>query len=1109
MTFTGERFTSAAGGQIEIEHLHRYFLARYFARGKDVLDIACGEGYGAALLAQVARSVIGVDVAEDAVAHAAENYVRENLRFRKGDGCQLPVPDGSVDVVVSFETIEHLYNHDRFLAEIRRTLRPGGMVIVSTPDRDIYSPPDQPSNPHHVRELTRREFHALVREHFSHARFFCQRPMLGSAILADEKLPRTDLPVVFEQRGESQAESSEGLARASYLICIASEAPIGPLPESLFIYSGNIDKIFRAVNDLHAAVRRERDSVDRLQQEVRALAARAQQERAAVQAAFKDFGPRLADAARGRLSAQAALDRRNADLLAMHRRHSAQLQRLRSPNPLKYLRGLIQERSRMRGIVQALRASPLFDAAWYSEQYEDVRRGGTDPAWHYARFGADEGRDPGPRFSTTFYALAYPEILSSDYNPLEHYERFGRLEGRRIAPSPPPAEAAAAPPAIPSPVVAPRAASETPRVVFISGEPHTPGHEYRVERYAGAVRALGAEATVLTISEASANPAAVEAAHLAVIWRAEWNAAVERIVSAARRTGSQLLFDVDDLMFNPQFARVEVIDGIRSQGLTEAGVQGFYARVKQTLLSADFCSATTPFLANQIRRLGKPCFVLPNGFDELTWQTARVAVRARRNSGSDGLFRIGYAGGSRTHQKDFAVAATALAKALRDRPECLLVLFRRESTPCLDLDEFPELVPLAARIEWRDLVPVEDVPRELARFDINLVPLEPGNPFCEAKSELKFFEAALAGVPSICSPTLAHSAAIRDGESGILAEDEAAWHAAIIRLADDPALRERMARAAYHDVLWSFGPECRAELMHSALEQILHRGRRAARAVELDLARANRVRPPLPQVPEADTILYSDADGDAEVTVIVPLHNYAHFIAEALDSVRDQILPAIDLVVVDDCSSDDSLAVARGWMERNLSRFNRALLLRNQTNAGLALTRNTGFAAAETLYVLQLDADNKLLPSCASCCLEAIKATGAAFVYPTLRQFGAADEIFCECSYDPARLANGNYIDATALVRLSAWAAVGGYEHMPYGWEDYDLWCRFAERGLFGHHVPEILALYRVHDGSMLRTVTDIEQNKQRLIANMRARHPWILGWPQIASEQTQSKSYR
>jgi SAM-dependent methyltransferase/glycosyltransferase involved in cell wall biosynthesis len=1089
MAFTGERFTSGERGQIEIEHLHRYFLARYFARGKDVLDVASGEGYGAALLAQVARSVIGVDVAEDAVAHAADSYVRENLRFRKGDGCRLPVPDASIDVAVSFETIEHLFDHEGFLVEIRRTLRPGGMAIISTPDQDIYSPPDQPSNPHHVHELTRREFAALVRRHFACAHFLCQRPMLGSAILADEPLPRADLPVIFEQRGESHAECSQGLARATYLLCVASQQDIGPLPDSLFIYSGNIDKIFRAVRDLHAATRQGNETVIRLERQLEALVDRARQERAAVEQALKELQARVAHAEHARAAAQGALDRRNADLLALHRRHSAQLRQLRRPRPLRNLRGLIHERARIHSVTEVLRASPLFDADWYRAHYADVRNGSMDPALHYARFGADEGRDPGPCFSTNFYVLAYPEVLSSGYNPVEHYERFGRAEGRQTVP-PTASEATVASPSGRAPLGS--IPTELARVVFVSGEPNTPGHAYRVARYADAVRALGAEATVETIAEASANPAAVEAAHLVVIWRAEWSAAIEHIVSAARRAGGRLLFDVDDLMFDPQFARTEVIDGIRSQGLSEREVQDMYGRVQRTLLAADFCSTSTHFLANQVRRWKKPTFVLPNGFDEATWRAARIAVRARRGTESDGLFRIGYAAGSRTHQRDFAVAAPAVTRFLRDRPDCRLVLFRRDSMPCLDLDEFPELARLVAQVEWREFVPVREIPRELARFDINLVPLQAGNPFCEAKSELKFFEAALVSVPSICSPTQAHRAAVRDGATAILADGDEAWHAAINRLSGDRALRERMGRAAYHDVLWAFGPEHRAELMNSVLEQTLHGGRPAARAFELDLARWNRPRPPPPQDAEAEVLWHSDAGRSAELTVIMPLHNGTQFLADALDSVRDQLLPEIDLVVIDDCSSDGSLAMARGWIDRNVDRFNRALLLRNKNKIGRPLTLDAAFAAAETLFVLELDAANKLLPDCAERCLDAIKASGAAFAYPTLRQTDGASQSLGESPGDPARLLGGMALAAPVLVRLAAWAAVGGYGQVPEGWENYDLWCRFAERGLFGHHVAEFLAEHRVDAASPSLAVADLQRGDPELPAVIGARHPWL-----------------
>lgn len=103
MAFTGERMTSAMSGQIEYEHLHRYLFARELCRGHDVLDVASGEGYGAALLAQSAHSVVGVELDLASVEHARATYRHERLRFLQGDARRIPVPDECVDRVVSFE----------------------------------------------------------------------------------------------------------------------------------------------------------------------------------------------------------------------------------------------------------------------------------------------------------------------------------------------------------------------------------------------------------------------------------------------------------------------------------------------------------------------------------------------------------------------------------------------------------------------------------------------------------------------------------------------------------------------------------------------------------------------------------------------------------------------------------------------------------------------------------------------------------------------------------------------------------------------------------------------------------------------------------------------
>ena len=238
MPFTGERLTSDYGGQTQIEHLHRYLIAREWCRGKDVLDVASGEGYGAALMAQVARSVTGVEIAPDAVAHATGAYAASNLRFVTGDARDLPLPAALFDVVVSFETIEHFAEQAVFLDEVRRVLRPGGLLIVSTPDRDNYSPAETPANPYHVQELTGSEFRSLLLSRFAELELAVQRPIFGSVLWPEHA--GAAVPVCFERRGVDHFERSDGLSRPQYWVAFASDSPIAPLPSSVYIDTGRL-----------------------------------------------------------------------------------------------------------------------------------------------------------------------------------------------------------------------------------------------------------------------------------------------------------------------------------------------------------------------------------------------------------------------------------------------------------------------------------------------------------------------------------------------------------------------------------------------------------------------------------------------------------------------------------------------------------------------------------------------------------------------------------------------------------------------------------------------------------------------------------------------------
>lgn len=188
LEFTGERFLPGTAGAIAYEHWHRYAFASRYARGAQVLDAACGEGYGTALLASAARAATGLDIDPEAIAHARAAYAQQhNLRYAVGSVAQLPFPDASFDLVVSFETIEHLPQalQAPMLAEFARVLSPSGLLVLSSPNRPLYSDARDYRNPFHVHELDRAELASLLAPHFAAVRWHHQRPLVASALWAE------------------------------------------------------------------------------------------------------------------------------------------------------------------------------------------------------------------------------------------------------------------------------------------------------------------------------------------------------------------------------------------------------------------------------------------------------------------------------------------------------------------------------------------------------------------------------------------------------------------------------------------------------------------------------------------------------------------------------------------------------------------------------------------------------------------------------------------------------------------------------------------------------------------------------------------------------------
>lgn len=246
LDFTGERFTPECVREMAYEHWHRYAWAKALTANKVVADVACGEGYGSHLLAQTAQSVIGVDVDEKTIAHAKARYAAPNLEFVQADALSLPLDTDSVDVVVSFETIEHLQDHDGLLTEFKRILRPDGYLILSSPDKASYSDQTGYDNPFHEKELYREELEALLAKHFPSHRLWCQKLSFASVIWPLECDPLATGATEWHTQHASGIEQGPAPTHPpQYFVAIASMAKGKIHAPNLSFFDDEQESIYR------------------------------------------------------------------------------------------------------------------------------------------------------------------------------------------------------------------------------------------------------------------------------------------------------------------------------------------------------------------------------------------------------------------------------------------------------------------------------------------------------------------------------------------------------------------------------------------------------------------------------------------------------------------------------------------------------------------------------------------------------------------------------------------------------------------------------------------------------------------------------------------------
>lgn len=268
--FTGERFLLSEPGPIRLEHLHRYSaVCRVLSPRMTVLDIACGEGYGSALMAGFADTIIGVDIDPETIDHATQRYagVRtlsgKPIEYRVGDCSAIPIEESSVDLLVSFETLEHHDRHEEMMSEARRVLRPDGLLILSSPSRAIYTEAAGYTNPFHVKELDRNELVALLSKTFPALRLLGQATQIGSFLFPETRgadpllLPdgtRCDVvagKIMIEEQGGAPSTLAHRSARYFVAVAGRDEAVVASASERLT--SAYLDPLDSTMTRIEAA----------------------------------------------------------------------------------------------------------------------------------------------------------------------------------------------------------------------------------------------------------------------------------------------------------------------------------------------------------------------------------------------------------------------------------------------------------------------------------------------------------------------------------------------------------------------------------------------------------------------------------------------------------------------------------------------------------------------------------------------------------------------------------------------------------------------------------------------------------------------------------------
>lgn len=259
----------------------------------------------------------------------------------------------------------------------------------------------------------------------------------------------------------------------------------------------------------------------------------------------------------------------------------------------------------------------------------------------------------------------------------------------------------------------------------------------------------------------------------------------------AKACGKNSIYSTDDLIFDPSFIRY--FKGLSNHTPEE---QEIYRKgIGKVLISkTDKALVSTGFLFNVAKKFNNNVFVINNFLGSELLSLSEKAYRVREKKSGNKTITIGYFSGTKTHDVDFLVVSDILLQLLEENENLILNISGHLELPESYL-KYQDRINRRPFMHWRDFI------NNLASVDINIVPLEQDNPFCEAKSEIKYIEAGILGIPTVATQNSTYSNAIQSGKNGFLANDPTEWHSALTKLITSDTLIDSMGKLAREDVL--------------------------------------------------------------------------------------------------------------------------------------------------------------------------------------------------------------------------------------------------------------------------------------------------------------------